>query len=94
MLKTGYHLNKEEIVERYSKLTNRRGLGKEFYSWVLNLAGDLNSKRILDVGCGYGELLEEIANHYDCELYGVDFIAARIDEIQEELKRKVIIKNI
>ena len=93
MLKTGHHLSKKELIERYSKLTNRRGLGKEFNSRCLSLAGNLNGTRILDVGCGYGELLEEIAHHFDCELYGVDFVNIRIDEIKEKLKGRATIKN-
>ena len=47
MLKTGYDLTKQEIIEKYSKLTGRRGLGEEFQSWVLSLTGNLDNKKIL-----------------------------------------------
>ena len=93
MLKTGHHLSKKEIIEKYNKLNYRHGFGKELNSWVLSVVSDLNGKRILDVGCGYGEILEEIANHFDSQLYGVDFINVRIDEALEKLKGKVVIKN-
>lgn len=60
MLKTGYNLTKEEIVKKYNVLNQKRGLGKEFNKRVISLAGDLKGKKILDAGCGYGELLGEI----------------------------------
>lgn len=93
MLKTGYHLTKEEIKEKYSKLEYRRGLDQEFNASILKLVDDLKGKRILDVGCGYGELLEEVTRHYDCEAYGVDFIDNRLRGAQEKLKAKVAIEN-
>lgn len=93
MLKTGHRLSKEEIIEKYSKLTQRRGLGREFNCRVISLAGDLTGKKIIDVGCGYGELLEEIGNRYECKLYGVDFIDVRLEELLKKLAGKITIRN-
>ena len=93
MLKTGYNLTKEEIVKKYNVLNQRRGLGKEFNKRVISLAGNLKGKRILDAGCGYGELLVEIAKSYpDSHLYGVDLVDVRIKEVSEK-SGKITIKK-
>lgn len=93
MLKTGYNLTKEEIVKKYNVLNQRRGLGKEFNKRVISLAGDLRGKKILDAGCGYGELLVEIAKNYpDSHLYGVDLVDIRIKEVSEK-SGKIAIKK-
>ncbi|MEW6558556.1 MAG: methyltransferase domain-containing protein [Elusimicrobiota bacterium] len=93
MIKTGHDLTETEIIEKYSKLTHRRGLGKEFNYKVLSLVGDLTGKKVIDVGCGYGELLEEIDAHYKCSLYGVDIIDIRLAELLKKLPGRIIIKN-
>lgn len=93
MLKTGYNLTKEEIVRKYNVLNQRRGLGKEFNKRVISLAGDLKGKKILDAGCGYGELLVEIAKSCpDSHLYGVDLVDIRIKEVSEK-SGKIAIKK-
>jgi len=93
MLKTGYDLTKEEIVKKYSALSQRRGLGEEFNHRVISLAGDMSGKKVLDAGCGYGGLLMEIDKCYpDSNLYGVDQINVRTREVSENLT-KVVIKN-
>ena len=93
MLKTGYHLTNEEIAKKYSTLNQRRGLGEEFNRRVISLAGNLSGKKILDAGCGYGELLMEIDRHYPgSHIYGVDQINIRTKEVSEKLT-KCVIKN-
>ncbi len=78
MLKTGHDLPDAEIHARYERLTWRGGLGPEFIARVLALAGDLTGLRVLDVGCGKGELLLAAAARFDCALTGVDFAANRL----------------
>jgi ubiquinone/menaquinone biosynthesis C-methylase UbiE len=79
VLKTGHHLSDREIRARYDALSHRGGLGPDFIDRVLALAGDLRGLRVLDVGCGQGELLAAVAIRYpDSELYGVDFSTARL----------------
>lgn len=81
MIKTGHHLSDEEIRARYDALSHRGCLGPEFVEKVLALAGDLNGFVILDVGCGKGELLGEVAAWYPtAALYGADFSAARLGD--------------
>lgn len=90
VLKTGHHLSDEEIRARYEALTHRGGLGPEFIRRVLILAGDLTGLRILDVGCGEGQLLAEIATRYPTgHLYGVDFSTARLHAAADRAGPKV-----
>ncbi|OGR44981.1 MAG: hypothetical protein A2X35_06185 [Elusimicrobia bacterium GWA2_61_42] len=79
MLKTGYELSREEIIAAYARLGERRGLGPEFIEIALGLAGDLTGRKVLDVGCGYGELLGAAAKVFPgAEFYGVDFSPDRV----------------
>jgi SAM-dependent methyltransferase len=78
MLKTGHDLPDPEIRERYNRLGALGGLGPEFVRRVLALAGDFGGRRVLDVGCGRGELLQAAAARFDCELTGVDFAPTRL----------------
>lgn len=81
MLKTGYRLSNKEIVAAYARLGERRGLGPVFVGKALALAGDLRSKKVLDVGCGYGALLGKAAELCaGAELYGIDFSPERVEE--------------
>ena len=94
MLKTGYELTNEQIIELYNQLKNRGGLGEEFLRWVLSQAGDLENKTILDAGCGYGELLSEIAKRTkQARLYGVDLVDAKMRKFMQEYGQRIIIKN-
>ena len=80
MLKTGHALADAEIRARYERLAGLGGLGPEFVARVLALAGDLTGRRVLDGGCGRGELLQTAAARFDCELTGADFAAPRLAE--------------
>ena len=78
MLKTGHDLPDRDIRARYERLAGMAGVGPEFVARVLALAGDLTGRRVLDVGCGRGELLRAVAARFDCEVTGVDFAATRL----------------
>ena len=80
MLKTGHDLSDEEIARRYGKLSHRGGLGEEFNYRVVKLAGDISKKKILDAGCGHGELLKYIKEAWECQLFGVDMVKERLDQ--------------
>lgn len=90
MLKTGQHLSDDEIRSSYEALTHRGNLGPEFLRRVLSLAGSLDFLKILDIGCGEGALLAEIAlRQPNCDLYGVDFSFARLQEASNRLRSEV-----
>ncbi|ARU59859.1 hypothetical protein CBW65_01405 [Tumebacillus avium] len=52
----------------------------------LNLLGDLQGARILEIGCGSGHTLEYLARHGAEELWGVDLSGAQIESAREVLK--------
>jgi SAM-dependent methyltransferase len=90
MLKTGHDRSDEEIRACYETLARLGGLGAEFFQRVLTLAGDLKGLKILDVGCGRGELLAEIAGRCaDCGLYGVDVSIPRLRNVPPPIAAKV-----
>lgn len=89
MLKTGHDLSDDEIRSRYEAV-ERGSQGPEFIQRVLALAGNLAGLKILDVGCGKGELLAEIAARYaPRDLYGADFSTARVRDASRRVGLKV-----
>jgi len=79
--RTGYELSDSEIGEGYSRLGSAIDLPTRFYRHVAGLAaqGAPRGARVLDVGCGNGRLLEEMAKlRPDLELYGFDVAAASV----------------
>jgi ubiquinone/menaquinone biosynthesis C-methylase UbiE len=92
MLKTGHHLSDDEIRTGYEALTHLGDLGPEFLHRVLSLAGSLEGLSILDLGCGKGALLSEIAaRQQNCELYGVDFSLTSLQEAFNRLATDAVL---
>jgi len=78
MLRTGHDLSDAEIRRRYDSLPHLGGLGPRFLDRVLDVAGDLAGLRLLDLGCGRGELLAEIARRWPgASAYGLDVSVVR-----------------
>ena len=81
--------NTEEIYDKF--YSDKNALSDyyvenrlKFYSSVVQFIKskniDLNNKKILDVGCGNGHLLDEVRRSItDCSLYGCDFSSFGID---------------
>ena len=78
MLRTGHDLPDAEIRRRYDELPHLGGLGPEFLHRVLDVAGDLRGARVLDLGCGRGELLAAIGRRWPtASVYGLDVSVVR-----------------
>ena len=58
-------------------ISGGRKVGPRFIK-ALSLAGDLRGKRVLDVGCGRGELVIQSAMR-GAEAYGIDYAQAAVD---------------
>jgi 2-polyprenyl-3-methyl-5-hydroxy-6-metoxy-1,4-benzoquinol methylase len=78
VLRTGHALDDAAIRARYESLTHRGGLGPAFVRRVISLAGPPAAGRVVDVGCGGGELLAALAEAWrDSTLYGVEVASRR-----------------
>lgn len=53
---------------------------------ILILAGNLNNKTVLDIGCGGGELGKELKNNFpNVKIYGVDVSPSAVREAEKHL---------
>ncbi len=84
------------MADWYSKIEKRIFMSDHFYSVVVNLLKDVtkNKKRILDVGCGNGYLLQKLREFdRNLELYGVDFSPKLVENARKRLLNGAIIKQ-
>lgn len=86
-----YNLISSEYTEMLERLVPRY---REMLWMILDyIPKDLKPKRIVDLGCGTGNLSEGIANQYpDAELIAVDLSASILKEASERLKNYSNIK--
>lgn len=86
-----YNLISSEYTEMLERLVPRY---HEMLWMILDyIPKDLKPKRIVDLGCGTGNLSEGIANQYpDAELIAVDLSASILKEASERLKNYSNIK--
>ena len=85
--RTGYELSDAEIREGYSRLGHAIDLPTRFYRHVAGLVAHSapHGARVLDVGCGNGRLLEQLAKaRPDLELYGFDVAAASVRAARQQ----------
>lgn len=71
-------------AEKYNKLNwvNKN----EMIESMMNFAGNVNGKRVLDIGTGTGKVLIEFKNRYpDGEYYGIDISEEMLSHIDKEL---------
>jgi SAM-dependent methyltransferase len=71
-----YYLTNCHGYEDFAVSSGRK-VGPRFIK-ALSLAGDLGSKRVLDVGCGRGELVIQSAMR-GAEAWGIDYAQAAVD---------------
>jgi ubiquinone/menaquinone biosynthesis C-methylase UbiE len=69
---------KEESREEFNKQAEKFDTGKEgkhsreIYDDVLQKLGQFSFNKLLDVGCGTGNLLSRISSKYDTQIAGID----------------------
>src|SRR6267142_1815372 len=95
MLKTGHDLIDREIRAAYDRLPQMGSVDRDFVSRVLDLAGDVAGLRVLDVGCGRGELLAELTRRGPrAPLCGLDLSLARAGQTRGGRMTRVVVADI
>ena len=90
MRRTGHGLSAAEIRQRYSQIAKNVTMPRYFYSYIADLvAQHCSGGRVLDVGCGNGYLLEQVARRRpDLELWGVESASALVMGTQSRGNRR------
>ena len=79
-LRTGHDLPDATIAQRYSTLSSLGIWPADFYARVLDAAGTLEGRRVLEIGCGRGGLLAALSTRGAAEVQGVDFVETYVAE--------------
>lgn len=74
------------LADYYSQKAVYNKISRGRLQGILTLAGDLSGKKVLDIGCGGGELGREIKKHYpQVKVFGVDVSPAAVVEAEKFL---------
>lgn len=86
MIKVGHDLDDMEIERRYTAAATSLSMPCYFYPFVAQFASNIQALRILDVGCGNGQLLAELICRYpNSFFYGTELSSGRIKLAQQYL---------
>lgn len=72
------------IVNQYYNSKKNYGLSKLRAEKIIALLGDVNNKKILDIGCSNGELGSLIKAKYDCQVHGCDLSKTAIEKTKKK----------
>ncbi|WP_169237887.1 class I SAM-dependent methyltransferase [Candidatus Roseilinea sp. NK_OTU-006] len=86
MIKVGHDLTDAEIAARYDAFGGELSMHSDFYPAVAEFIGDVRGQRVLDAGCGAGQLLVELhRRNPTAELYGLEISSANVDKARTHL---------
>lgn len=75
-----------QLSDYYGAKAVYQKIGRGRMQGILALAGDLTSKKVLDIGCGGGELGKELKNKFPgVRVYGVDISPQAVREAEKHL---------
>jgi ubiquinone/menaquinone biosynthesis C-methylase UbiE len=76
----------EKTLEQDTQIINLMKLSQRFESdrYDLALRHAKGGERVLDIGCGEGDLLIQLNNSYN-EVWGIDISELRIDRVRKKL---------
>jgi ubiquinone/menaquinone biosynthesis C-methylase UbiE len=90
LIKVGHHLSDAEIEQRYSEIAGTLGMPGYFYGAVAAFPAARSGARLLDVGCGNGDLLRELEGRFEGSLLaGVEISSGRLRLARERLGGRV-----
>jgi SAM-dependent methyltransferase len=79
MIKVGHDLNDAEIEQRYTAVAASLSMPRYFYSFVARFAPSVSALRVLDVGCGNGQLLAELIHRFPgSHFWGTELSSGRL----------------
>lgn len=93
MIPTGHDLSEAEIARGYDALAHDFVMPPYFYPEVLQFVGGVAGHRILDCGCGSGELLSLLATKGAKELRGLEISPGLCAVTQAKLGERAVIHN-
>lgn len=81
-----------KLKRSYEKIWTRYELMEEpsYYEWIISLFGNVSNKKLLDIGCGGGYLLEK-ANIAGMKTTGIDISKKAIEKAQKRAFKSELI---
>ncbi|NNJ11442.1 class I SAM-dependent methyltransferase [Chloroflexales bacterium ZM16-3] len=90
MIKVGHQLSDENIACKYSEIAASLGMPTYFYKAVAHFVGSRPQGKVLDLGCGNGDLLSElIPVLLNMDLIGVEISLGRLCLARDRLNNRV-----
>ncbi len=94
MIKSGHQLSDAELARRYSAIAARIDMPGYFHPLAARLADPRPGERALDVGCGNGGMLENLARRCpEAELFGAELSAELVARAGRRLRSTARIIN-
>lgn len=85
----------KQLKNSYEKIWTKTNLVEEdyYYKWIVSLWGDIKNKKLLDIGCGGGYLLEK-AEKVGMKTYGIDISQAATEKARRRAPNSEIIAGV
>lgn len=91
IFKENSRINFNKQAEFYDNSGNGKFVAP-MYNEIINRVMIINPKKLLDVGCGTGNVLMRLAKNNNMDLYGLDISEKMIDIAKKNLKSRVELK--
>ncbi len=94
MLKKGFDLTDQQIDEAYRQIAHLLTMPFYFYSKVSKIIGKIENKKVIDIGCGNGFMLEQIQKDNtdnNIKIFGLDNCKDLVKSTQKRLGNEATI---
>ena len=82
------------MIDWQQRFRNQLKWTRELRDYLYNKINLHTKVNLLEIGCGHGELLKEIGENYDLDLYGIEIDAERITAAEQTLQGRKIKANL